>query len=123
MSSAVETMKIGAFDYIPKPFTPDQIREAVERATEIHAADTTEKEGRIIHRDEVIKVLERASSDMKFIAQLTEDGSKALDDYKLSWEERAALLSGDIQWIEKHVGKLTDDQKIWLNCRLQQERW
>lgn len=71
----------------------------------------------------VIEVLERAARDHQFIAQLTEQGSKALEGYDLTSEEKAALISGDIRWIEKHVGKLTEVQETWLNCRLQQERW
>jgi NtrC-family two-component system response regulator AlgB len=30
--SAVEAMKLGAVDYLPKPFTPDRVRDAVRRA-------------------------------------------------------------------------------------------
>jgi len=32
--SAVESMKKGAYDYLPKPFTPDQLRAVVKRAFE-----------------------------------------------------------------------------------------
>jgi NtrC-family two-component system response regulator AlgB len=32
--SAVDAMKRGAFDYLPKPFTPDQVRHAARRALE-----------------------------------------------------------------------------------------
>jgi DNA-binding NtrC family response regulator len=32
VSSAVEVMKSGAFDYLPKPFTPDELRSVVEQA-------------------------------------------------------------------------------------------
>ncbi|SPD72858.1 Transcriptional regulatory protein ZraR [uncultured Desulfobacterium sp.] len=32
VSSAVEVMKTGAFDYVPKPFTPDELRAAVRKA-------------------------------------------------------------------------------------------
>lgn len=35
VSSAVEVMKLGAFDYLPKPFTPEELRAVVEQA--IHA--------------------------------------------------------------------------------------
>ncbi len=31
ISSAVEAMRAGAFDYLPKPFTPDQLRVVLER--------------------------------------------------------------------------------------------
>ncbi|MGD9368343.1 MAG: sigma-54 dependent transcriptional regulator, partial [Desulfobacteraceae bacterium] len=32
VSSAVEVMKLGAFDYLPKPFTPDELRAVVGQA-------------------------------------------------------------------------------------------
>lgn len=34
VESAVESMKLGAFDYIPKPFTPDELTIRVEKAVE-----------------------------------------------------------------------------------------
>ena len=34
VETAVEAMKLGAFDYIAKPFTPDELRSVVGRATE-----------------------------------------------------------------------------------------
>jgi DNA-binding NtrC family response regulator len=36
VSSAVEVMKMGAFDYLPKPFTPDELRGVVSHR-EIYA--------------------------------------------------------------------------------------
>lgn len=72
---------------------------------------------------ELRRVLERAADDPGFIAQLTEQGSKALADYDLTFEEKAALLSGDIRWIEAHLGKLDKRLSTWLWCRLQQEIW
>ena len=34
IDTSVEAMKLGAFDYIPKPFTPDELRSVTERALE-----------------------------------------------------------------------------------------
>lgn len=34
IDTSVEAMKLGAFDYIPKPFTPDELRNVTERALE-----------------------------------------------------------------------------------------
>ena len=76
-----------------------------------------------VHRSEMLAVLERAADDPGFIAQLTQRGSAALADYDLSWREKAALLSGDIKWIERQLGALDTRLCTWLNCRLQQERW
>ena len=71
----------------------------------------------------LIEVLDEAANDPSFIARLTDQGSKALSGYKLMPEEKAAIISGDIRWIEAHIGPLTDHQKIWLMCRLEQENW
>lgn len=44
VSSAIQAMKIGAFDYIPKPFTPDELASVVVRAVERRATLKKEKE-------------------------------------------------------------------------------
>jgi hypothetical protein len=72
---------------------------------------------------EILKVLSRAAQDNRFIAELTHQGSKALEGYRLTLKAKAALLSGDIRWIEARVGKLDARLRTWLDCRLQQEIW
>ena len=89
----------------------------------IAAPRTFQADARDVHEDEVLSVLERAAEDNSFIAQLTYRGDEALEGYDLTWEEKAALLSGDIRWIEAHVGKLSARLRTWLDCRLQQEIW
>ncbi len=74
-------------------------------------------------KEEIKQALERAASDSRFLAQLTDQGSKALQGYRLSREEQAALISGDINWVEAHVGKLDARSRTWFQCRLQQESW
>jgi hypothetical protein len=74
-------------------------------------------------RDEVLRVLDRAAHDTDFIAQLTYFGSDALESYAITDEAKAALLSGDIRWIESQVGALDARMSTWLQCRLQQEAW
>ena len=44
VSSAVEVMKLGAFDYLPKPFTPDELRSMVAQAVKARRV-------RMEHRD------------------------------------------------------------------------
>ena len=72
---------------------------------------------------EVVEMLEQASKDNQFIAMLTAQGSRALEGYNLTSQEKAALVSGDIRWIEDHVGELEENLKTWLQLRLQQEKW
>ncbi len=80
-------------------------------------------DGRGVNRKEILRVLERAAEDSNFIAQLTYRGDEALQGYDLTWQEKAALLSGDIGWIEARLGKLDARLRTWLDCRLQQEKW
>ena len=74
-------------------------------------------------RKGILQVLERAAEDDGFIAQLTHCGPDALRGYNLSLDAQAALLSGDVGWIEANVGKLDARLRTWLDCRLQQEIW
>lgn len=76
-----------------------------------------------LNREAILEVLERASRDPAFIGRLTHQASKALQGYELNLEEKAALLSGDINWVESRIGKLGDELTTWLICRLQQEIW
>lgn len=78
---------------------------------------------RLLNGNEVIRVLERAARDPGFIAKVADRGSAALRGYRLTLPEQAALVSGDIRWIEEHVGKLTRSQCTLLNCLLQREAW
>lgn len=122
VQSAVQAMKLGAMEYLEKPFTPEKIIEVVNTA--VHKAATLPVEEQdLIHKEEVIKVLERASSDCEFLDNLLYKGAEALDEYNLTGPEKLALLTGDIEWIEKYVGQLTPTQRRWLEQRLSAEIW
>jgi hypothetical protein len=84
---------------------------------------STHPEYKVVNRNEILRVLERAAHDSGFIADIADRGSRALADYHLTLEEKAALVSGDIRWVEEHVGELTDNQCTVLNCMLQREAW
>ena len=71
----------------------------------------------------LLAVLSRASTDSKFMARLSQNPDEALQEYKLTNEEKSALASGDIKWIESKLGTLSEPLRTWLNARLAQEKW
>ena len=59
---------------------------------------------------EVFRVLNRTSEDQEFRRTLVEMQTEALDAYKLSPEAVTAILSGDLPWLNEHIGDLTQKQ-------------
>lgn len=128
---AVEAMRLGVADYIPKPFTEKQIRSSVQRALageKMRTAGGKEQKGeqrdfRLIEKQEVMRVLNRTSEDKRFWQQLFNEGSKALQDYRLSDEAKAAILSGDLGWLNTNIGELTQKQLMFIYKQLEKEAW
>ncbi len=130
-ATAVEAMKLGVHDFLPKPFTEDQIKAAIDEALKKHVAKPVEavvekaetEEEKLIQRREVLGVLSRTAEDMDFWSELMENGSVALADYQLSSEAKAALAAGDLKWINENVGELTQKQLMFIYKRLEREAW
>lgn len=129
--SAVEAMKLGACDYLSKPFSDDEFKTAVkgalgdreEKFTK-EALDTFEAEERkLIQKKEVIRVLHRTTNDEKFWRMLMENPTEVLKEYHLSSEARAAITSGDMDWIKNNVGELSKEQRMFIYTTLEKEVW
>ncbi|UCF95097.1 MAG: response regulator [Desulfobacterales bacterium] len=130
--TAVDALKLGAFDYLPKPFTEDQIKIAVDGALkgkesipsqEIIQRVALDEEEKLIQKQEVIRVLNRTAENAVFWKDLMERGSDALEGYRLSGEAKAAIVSGDLNWILENVGRLTPRQLDFIYARLEREAW
>lgn len=129
VSSAVQAVKMGVSDYLRKPFTEDEFKTAVKSALKEKEKESieeliveTQKE-RLIQKEEVIRVLERAYQNEEFWRELMENGSEALKGYRLSNKAKAAILSGDLGWIRKNIGELTEEQLMFIYRRLEREAW
>ncbi len=129
LPSAIESGRLGVREYLRKPFTEDEFLGVVDKV--IHEKDEVSfanffertKEGRLIQKREVIKVLDRTAADESFWKEIIEAGSAALKPYALSNEAKAAIVSGDLQWINEHVGELTQKQLRFIYKRLEMETW
>jgi DNA-binding NtrC family response regulator len=113
VKSAVQAVKLVAAGYLEKPFTPEQLLKAVASALDIAATKGPEPQD-LIHRDEMIKVLEQVESNNEFLINLLEYAADTLGKYELTGPEKLAILTGDFEWIEEQVGPLTQSQRRWL---------
>ena len=130
-ATAVEAMKLGAHDFLPKPFTEEQIKASIDDALKEYTAETAKtltqetgtEEEKLIQKREVIQALNRTAEDGDFWRDLMENGTLALENYDLSSEAKAAIVSGDLKWINENVGELTQKQLMFIYKRLEREAW
>jgi YesN/AraC family two-component response regulator len=126
VSSAKEAMKLGAYDYLPKPFTDEEFKDAVQGAlegkkkvvSEEPKVDFETEEGKLLQKREVIRVLNRSAEDVDFWQELMAKGSEALDGYQMSSRAKYAITQGDLNWINENVGELTQKQLMFIYKRL-----
>jgi DNA-binding response OmpR family regulator len=131
VNSVVESMKLGAYDYLAKPFTEDQIKSTVGKALKDRLAKKPAAavpkpetvEDALIQKREVHRVLNRTAEDPEFWNALMESGSEALRDYQLSDEAKAAIVSADLKWLNEQVGELTQKQLKYIYNRMEREAW
>jgi FixJ family two-component response regulator len=120
--SAVQAMKLGAAEILEKPFSPDGLVAVVQKALKAPPSDQAGDPG-VINREEILRMLERAATDPNLVYDLMHCGADALSDYEFTNAEKLAILTADIEWIEKHVGELSPVQRKWLEARRNTEIW
>jgi DNA-binding NtrC family response regulator len=129
VDSAVESMKLGAFDYLPKPFTDDQIRSAVRRAVKqkqsklpsVSAPKAATAEEKLFQKREIFRVLNRTAEGRNSWNGTMEGGSEALRDYHLSDEAKAANVYADLKWLNEQIGELSQKQLAFIFKRLERQ--
>ncbi len=97
-----------------RPLVQDFLLPVLTSGWQRKAADPEEQLKR-----EVFRVLSRTSEDREFCRALMDIQTEALEAYKLSSEAKTAILSGDLKWLNEHVGELTQKQLMFvLSCLL-----
>jgi len=119
---AEEALELGAHDFLPKPFTDDQIKTAIDEALKRHETGPFRLFS-LIQKREVLGVLTRAADDEHFWNELMELGSKALDQAQLISDAKSAIASGDLKWINENVGELNQKQLAFIFKRLERQAY
>ncbi|MFZ5563228.1 MAG: sigma-54-dependent transcriptional regulator [Thermodesulfobacteriota bacterium] len=114
IDSAVAAMKLGAGNYIEKPFTPEELVRTVRAAMEEAARAASKADQTLVHKKEVLKVLKKGASDSGFARQVAEKGAGALEKFDLTPSEKLAIVTGDVTWLEDQLGTMDPDHKKWL---------
>ena len=116
VASAVEAMKLGAVDYLAKPFTEDELKNIIASTLKKREVTSTGKGrphqkgirvGALIPRHAVLGVLNRATQDEQSWRNIMENGSEALEDYPLPPEAKAAIMSGALIWLRDTTAEFT----------------
>jgi DNA-binding NtrC family response regulator len=132
VASAVEAMKLGVVDYLAKPFTEDELKNIIASTLKKRGVTPTGKGrpdqagkqvGALIHRHEVLNVLNRATQNEQFWRNIMENGTEALKDYQLPLEAKTAIMSGDLKWLRENIGELTQNQLMIVYKRHEREAW
>ncbi len=99
IETAVEAMKMGAFDYIPKPFTPDQLRIVVKKAL-ANKALVMEAEFLRAEQEKGLQAIDREKSKIRTIMNCMPNGVLVIDkDRKIALynpiADKLLNISGD----------------------------
>lgn len=107
ISSAVEAMKMGAYDYLTKPFTPDELMLIVKRAEETVRLRKT-RERLLAERERSLKDIASEKGRMKSVLESLADGIIVMDA-----EGRVALTNPSLRTLLK-----SDDEDSDLSPEL-----
>jgi len=113
--SAVESMKRGAYDYLPKPFTPDQLRAVTKRGLDHHKL-TMEAEGLRAAQEKMTRDF------ITFVSHETRAPLVAVQQSIESLKMVAGNCLNDeadkiIERCEKRIRNLEDLVEHWLDIR------
>lgn len=99
-------------------FLPILTRSWIRRGGAALAAEPPSVVDQEALKREVFRVLNRTSEDQEFRRTLIDMQTEALDAYKLSPEAITAILSGDLTWLNEHIGELTQKQLMFVRSCL-----
>ena len=105
----------------------DQAKTILDSKVPDHAEETsiseinenTSVDAKVAQGLVVKQVLNKAINDQDFWVDLLENGSLALSEFNLSSEAKAAIASGDVQWVYDNVDDIQEREMAFLYKRLE----
>lgn len=97
VSSAVEAMKLGAADYLPKPFTEEEIMTAVKDAISVRKEVVVEDQKDVVIPEKVIPHLEPLPEDLQRVQEIM---TLVRQEFSGTREELITML----QKVQNHLG-------------------
>ncbi len=124
VESAVEAMKKGAFDFLPKPFTPDELRLIVQRGLErrrlVLEATRLRREKELLQENFAAIVSHELRSPLSAVQQnlfvlegelegkLDEAAAKRLERMKTRIEDLLKMIAGWLRSVSVDVGSIRE---------------
>ena len=99
------------------PFRMKTSRKVDSGKSEI--SENTSVDAKVAQNLVVKQVLNKAINDQDFWVDLLENGSLALSEFNLSSEAKAAIASGDVQWVYDNVADIQKREMAFLYKRLE----
>ena len=113
--SAVESMKRGAYDYLPKPFTPDQLRAVTKRGLDHHALVVEAERLRAAQEEMAKDFITFVSHEMRSPLVTVQ---QSLESLKVVTEDCLSDEANQIiERCERRIRNLEDLVEHWLNIR------
>jgi len=80
---------------------------------------------KVISKEAVLAVLKRATEETSFYSQLAQDYVIVLKEYDLTPQETIGIGTGDVHWIESHIGAKVDQRLMgrFFIPLLSREQW
>jgi len=100
VSGAVEAMRVGAFDYINKPFSTDALLGAIEKALQVEKEDISGQKGQPL----MANILRRQESEHTWF-KIQEDGTVLVGASKEFYEKTGEIVYSDLPFESDKVVK------------------
>jgi NADH-quinone oxidoreductase subunit E len=104
VNSAVEAMKLGALDYLPKPFTEDEFVSAVRDALSLKKEAVSEPEA--VAEPEPVKAIE---PELRLILEDQERVDRLLDDMRARFVGKPDEVIPMLQMVQQRLGYLPEN--------------